>query len=301
MRQIDDRRYMYYRPQTMQAPGKPVTPGTGYTRIAMLSHLPASSLLLRLLAAGLLATSCSAESARRLAGSAAEDSRLFARFVQDHEKDYREGTKEHTHRYTIFRNNLKFIDEYNARVYYTHNSRGLYFALRQVTLSALQPPVPRFPPRLSLSRNIDLQHVYSASCEGISCFQHSAETGITQGVTPFADLTEAEWEGRFHGMIEPDQATVDRLTVPFVSDPDFAAPVAVDWRTPTAALPKGAVSAVKNQGNCGSCWDFAAIAAFEGANAIATGKLTALSEQEVPPPPLPRHAHAPPSPPGRRC
>jgi hypothetical protein len=32
-------------------------------------------------------------------------------------------------------------------------------------------------------------------------------------------------------------------------------------------------------GNCGACWDFAAIAALEGANAIATGKLTALSEQ----------------------
>ena len=52
----------------------------------------------------------SAKSAAHLAGSAAEDCplprRLFARLVQDHGKAYREGIKEHTHRYTVFRNNL---------------------------------------------------------------------------------------------------------------------------------------------------------------------------------------------------
>jgi len=46
-----------------------------------------------------------------------------------------------------------------------------------------------------------------------------------------------------------------------------------DWRT------KNAVNPVKNQGSCKSDWAFGAIAAAEGAHAIANGKLVSLSEQ----------------------
>jgi C1A family cysteine protease len=49
----------------------------------------------------------------------------------------------------------------------------------------------------------------------------------------------------------------------------------VDWVT------RGAVTAVKTQGACGSDWAFAMVASFEGAYQIAGNKLTSFSEQSL--------------------
>ncbi|KAI3832697.1 hypothetical protein MKW98_002243 [Papaver atlanticum] len=73
----------------------------------------------------------------------------------------------------------------------------------------------------------------------------------------------------------------DQTIEEFKSSPAFkyenvtAVPSTMDWRK------KGVVTPVKDQGQCGCCWAFSAVAAMEGITQLATGKLTSLSEQEL--------------------
>ena len=97
--------------------------------------------------------------------------------------------------------------------------------------------------------------------------EHNAKGTFKVSLNKFAAMTPAEYKALlgFKPQIKKNKAVKS----------NFKNADSLDWRE------KGAVVAVKDQGQCGSCWAFSTIAGAEGSNFLSSGKLLSFSESNL--------------------
>jgi C1A family cysteine protease len=96
------------------------------------------------------------------------------------------------------------------------------------------------------------------------------DVSFNLGFNMMSDWTEEEYKSILTA--QPEEHVADDG---FDASANTAVPNTVNWVT------AGAVTAIKDQGGCGSCWAFSAISAMESAHKIASGKLISMSEQQL--------------------
>jgi len=102
----------------------------------------------------------------------------------------------------------------------------------------------------------------------------AGETGWEESVNQFSDLTKEEFLSRLGLVLPSNNTDTIPADVYFSSRPQkrFGN---IDWRD------RGRTRGAQDQGRCGSCWSFAAVASIETCVAIAGGGLLDLSEQQA--------------------
>ncbi|CAL9030313.1 unnamed protein product [Prunus brigantina] len=125
--------------------------------------------------------------------------------------------------------------------------------------------------------------IFRTRFESIKLFntqQEGKTSSFKKGINMFSDMTAEEFLSIYASCHNDDPSKyissfgVDST---YVAEDDYAdiPPVSIDWRDEKLVTP------VKNQGHCGSCWAFAAVAAVEGSMAWNYGINTSLSEQQI--------------------
>jgi len=116
------------------------------------------------------------------------------------------------------------------------------------------------------------ERIFEARLSAIRLHNQDPTKTWKQGVNQFTDKTDEELKAYLGARPGPKLNVVPvHVTAETLKDLDDD----VDWRD------QGVVTAVKDQGRCGSCWSFAAAETLESYYALASDNLVQLSQQQI--------------------
>jgi len=123
----------------------------------------------------------------------------------------------------------------------------------------------------SLSEQTYRQAIYNYNLYSINEHNSNGNMDWSMNLNQFADLTGFEFKSQYvpGGYLPNESRFATQVLYP------TALPASVDWTQ------EGAVTPVKNQGQCGSCWAFSTTGSVEGAHFLANKTLLSLSEQQL--------------------
>ncbi len=118
-------------------------------------------------------------------------------------------------------------------------------------------------------------YIFSDNMERVKTYNEMEQGTATYGASKFADITPAEFKKKHTGLKVDAKKPTPHMKEGKLPEPTSPTPASFDWRT------KGAVTPVKNQASCGSCWAFSTTGNIEGQWMIKKKHLLSLSEQQL--------------------